>query len=599
MENSVSLFDVSVVDVSAEQLRALDVDGLLARADPPAVGWFVFPIRDRRLKLEQEGQHDEAELLRLLEVVVDFGFNQDDSRKPFTAKGWLRDGRRTALVEDFSEGHFTSLERVRDTVTNTELKARLSDVLWQRRRRKVEDAKAAVAAYLQCAAVTTLSWFERHQRMKRAFQIATSISRGVPEPLVAVEGAILDQARTLEADATYYGERLMRLLLQTQRSNEEKREFAERAQTGGDRAMNEGDPRRAREYFETAANWLDSLSAVEEAKTARVRAAETVVASALAQPQRIAKAGMLSEALQALRNAGAATERIAEIRLALDAAQRDSLADMATISVPFDVTDMAESARASVRGRSFEEALDRLTRLFSIPEVSKLRREVNGLIDKYPLRMMIASRRVDSAGRVTGIRDGLMGEPERREEAILAEMREAAKRHWTMAVLGVIEPYRKEMLLEHAPSLDDFFRIVRDQPFVPADRAEFFARGLHAGFYGDFLEASHLLIPQVENSLRTLLSLTGTIVYGQTSRGIQDFMHLNDVLSHPELARVLNEDFVFDLTGLLVDRFGGNFRNELSHGLLGPSAAGGIQAAYVWWMTLRLVLGLQYVGDEA
>src|SRR5581483_11982366 len=219
------------------------------------------------------------------------------------------------------------------------------------------------------------------------------------------------------------------------------------------------------------------------AKASRLEAVETVVANARAQPQMIARASLLSEALKALRDVGASAERIEELRRELDEAQRASLSEMRVVSMPIDLTEMAEQAERDARGKPFKEALVRLVHQFQIPNVGDLRREVEDLIDRYPLRMTITGRQVDERGRVTGIRPGILSDRDQREEAVVAEMRDAAKRYWMTAALGVIEPYRKALLLEHAPALDDFVRLVRDRPFVPGPRIELFARGLMAGFY--------------------------------------------------------------------------------------------------------------------
>ena len=51
----------------------------------------------------------------------------------------------------------------------------------------------------------------------------------------------------------------------------------------------------------------------------------------------------------------------------------------------------------------------------------------------------------------------------------------------------------------------DFVFYLIDQcnsKFIPKEREYIFAKGLYAGFQNDFILSSHLLIPQIENSLK-------------------------------------------------------------------------------------------------
>jgi len=45
---------------------------------------------------------------------------------------------------------------------------------------------------------------------------------------------------------------------------------------------------------------------------------------------------------------------------------------------------------------------------------------------------------------------------------------------------------------------------------------------------------------------------------------------------------------VFDLRGLLIERYGSNLRNDMAHGLLDYEAFYSGPAIYFWWLTLRL-----------
>jgi hypothetical protein len=63
------------------------------------------------------------------------------------------------------------------------------------------------------------------------------------------------------------------------------------------------------------------------------------------------------------------------------------------------------------------------------------------------------------------------------------------------------------------------------------------------------------------------------------------------VIETPPSSRALKEPHPFDLQGLLVMKEATNFRNDLSHGLLGDRGIG-LNAIYVWWICLHLCFRL-------
>jgi hypothetical protein len=163
-----------------------------------------------------------------------------------------------------------------------------------------------------------------------------------------------------------------------------------------------------------------------------------------------------------------------------------------------------------------------------------------------------------------------------------------AQIHRQTYVQVFIEPMREVINQEHRVTINDFLPIVSNHPFVPFGREHIYAQGLHAGITGDFLASIHLLVPQVENSIRHLLQQMGEITSGFSSSGIQDERSLNITIYLPELKALLGEDLVFDLQGLLVERFGQNLRNRMAHGLMNTEMFFSVEAVYFWWLVLRI-----------
>jgi hypothetical protein len=111
----------------------------------------------------------------------------------------------------------------------------------------------------------------------------------------------------------------------------------------------------------------------------------------------------------------------------------------------------------------------------------------------------------------------------------------------------------------------------------------------------------HLLVPQIEASIRHVLQQRGIITSTLRAGGVQEEKDIKDFLEMPEVERLFGVDTVFDLRGILIERFGHNLRNQLAHGLLPEGGFYREASAYLWWLILRLCwvgFRLAHLPDE-
>jgi hypothetical protein len=216
-------------------------------------------------------------------------------------------------------------------------------------------------------------------------------------------------------------------------------------------------------------------------------------------------------------------------------------------------------------------------------------------IDKHPLFHLIPSRTFNELGKVV-YRRGTVDEDEN------GVLKDAMYRHAALLqevlARGVIEPAIQQILSEHDISLDDFIPLVVNNSFIPKGRELIYVRGLYAGLVGDYLVAVHLLIPQLENSIRYLLQQQNVITSGLDSDLIQDEYTLGKILYLDKLKDVFDEHIsgepingeriVFELKGLLVERSGSNLRNLSAHGLMTYDDFESSKVIYLWWLIFYL-----------
>ena len=160
---------------------------------------------------------------------------------------------------------------------------------------------------------------------------------------------------------------------------------------------------------------------------------------------------------------------------------------------------------------------------------------------------------------------------------------------WGPQAVGAIRPALRILIEEHSDLQEALVALVASAPFVPGDRQELFAAGLLAGVQGDFAVAVSLLIPQVENAIRSVLEQNGVTVTRLTNDGSQEDRSIGALLQEPILKSLLSAELVDELDAVLDDRHGPRFRHMLAHGRLSAGALGGPLAIYSWWLALHLV----------
>ena len=127
-------------------------------------------------------------------------------------------------------------------------------------------------------------------------------------------------------------------------------------------------------------------------------------------------------------------------------------------------------------------------------------------------------------------------------------------------------------------------------PFVPCDRADVFALGFIRFFQGDFISAAHILVPQLENSVRHILSRDGQDTSTIRSNMTEESRSLPSMLNNyrDELERILGPAIVFDMDNVFVFEGGPKIRHGIAHGLISGAECFSADAIYACWLIYRL-----------
>jgi Domain of unknown function (DUF4209) len=565
-----------------------------------------YPLFSKKVeKTKKSGDIRACRVFDLLLAITQAAqrLDSDSQRRFLTIEG--------ALGYPFSyiEVNRTVLEEIVHEISDPEIRARIADLVWTLKvynrdaSRDHQLVVIAIESYLEVAKLLEERecWRGLVRRLKHAVYLAKSFG----QPALATEALdytqlLLDTYADLSSSFPFAE---MMEILQQHKAGDAVRNAA-LAEREALRAREEGRWRDARRYGEIKAAWHQTENDDEKRFESLRFVAETYVneaedATTRHPPSHLVASVFLDDAITALERSRGSKERIEELKRKRALYQAKIPSELKSIEVSEDISDYVVAARELVKGKSLLEAIYHLAFVVAPCKVAVLEEDALG-DSETTFRDLVSVRRLNKDGKTVGIRPPILSnDADERKQAQKAKMLDQARLYQGIYTRALIEPARKQINVEHSIQVKDILPIVVDNPFVPHGREIIFARGLHAGLMGDFLVSDHLLIPQLENSLRYLLTQHGLVVTGDKQR-IQNERLLGTILHDdpfaPKLEEILKEDILFDLQGLLGEG-GVNLRNRISHGLMDAEefdVTQVTQISYLWWLILRLCISFKF-----
>jgi len=580
-----------------QELRAVDVAEVLARAQGPS----CWALTEALLEPETLPPKGSAawKVHMLLGFVTSLRCDVDADAEPFALSTWFGKLGPHALTKE----QLDVLAAWLPEIVNAVLRARVADVLWMTARpRSHLHGREAIAAYLQAADEqlrTDRHWPQAIDTFARALALPSSFR---PADFLAHLESVLDGKYGNVAGPR--DARLMRLMLDYGLGNAAKygaqaEVEAERLeqQAAGETYATNISLMMAREYWLVAADWRSRVQGVNSpaVQDAKLRAAETHVKEAdkaRAASQPMVEARFLGDAITALRRAGADRARTDALLSRMLMAQRT--APRGGFSTSVSLTEEVVAGRKAVEGKTLKDAILGLATVASSPAVSTLRDLTTDYFSKSLVGRLFPSIISSRDSRVVAHMPALssLGNDSTDDERVLRWHMWQQAQWIRMMNCGRIVGAREQIELEHNPRLADLLPLMNVSALVPAGHEGLFAKGIHAGLHGDFVVAIHILLPQLENGLRSFIQdILERPIISHDDDGTQSVSLFKRILTHPDLAKVLGDDLLFDLQGLLIVQESTNLRNVMSHGLLGDRNIG-LDAIYAWWLCLRICVML-------
>lgn len=578
------------IDPLLDALLRLDIDCDLE--EHTRIGWHTFSSKFYERANLAADQDDPfiSQAARLIGHCVSLDLVPHDRQHPFRVAAQFSN-HRTASISDISIQEAESLAKFWTEVRNLEIRARLSDVAWE----IVRDYKSGLGAaqsYLDISIVLlTDDWIDARDFIERGLRVAFTLGKGAIDQQEALKNLVLESIRQEHHEQSLDPKASRLLGLCKEFGLGDASELAELAESFADRT-GKGTGillEISRDYLELASGFWHRASNTERSRS--VRLAADAMWIQIGDDYLREGRGYLSAVHQyeraylELRQHQADSALVKHAREKMEKAQQLAQVEMAEFRQTIDLSESIQHTERMLSGHSFLEAILRFVAHAPRLNIS----QINELVaeqDNTLLRLLVGE---------TVIVDG-EGRPVARvsstSEADIAryEFNRIANMYRSVFVHGWIDTGRRVILREHRVTEQSLSELLKGVPFVPDSRIQIFARGLVAGFFADFLVASHLLVPQLESSLRSILESIEIPTTRIDSDGDSKVLTLVDLLSDDHIKDLLGTDLSEDLSGLLIDQLGDNYRNRLAHGLMNENEFYSDTSCYVWFMVLMLCL---------
>lgn len=479
-------------------------------------------------------------------------------------------------VETFPEDAVEYFRRRLATSRRSATRARLADFLWLRTK-QIAFADQAIAEYL--TAVPDILPSTRGRSMAcdylgRAAHLVLSLQRDAT-PLLA---AIRSLAGQFLADEDGH---LSGLLMATRDAIDLDPSLGSWLveQTTALASKRAAPPEQSRILERGLLDALLPLAVVrkngEQARELRLRIARSFEAEAVERKEEggLIESAFLQKAIKAYQDLGLG-EEVDRLKPLIHEASKKAEQNLHTISSEFTIP--VEQFQRQVEmyleaGRKHSPAAH--LQMFAIgeglwPPWSKVSEQTAELQRRFPLQALVTKVTISDDGRPFE----RPADPEKRREFdeiehylqdIRLRLQFAARK---VAMFRERLAWSEELIMQALARgvlfKDDVLKSVR-----PGIRA--FEEGRH-------WEALHVLVPQIERSIRSLARSLGAPTYRYVSEtGELQWASLKSLLAEPAVVAVLGKirpDLARELKYLLVDSRGGNVRDEVCHGIVHPDA---------------------------
>lgn len=310
-------------------------------------------------------------------------------------------------------------------------------------------------------------------------------------------------------DKLYLSSRMIDLLVQNKYGDSKK--LYEICINRANYAKKENDFIRVRVYLELATKKFIN-NKVEVKRDIREKIAKTYEDKSIYELEKndinyMVAANCLQLSIEEYRKVGGKKDKVDDLHKKMMEYQEKSIGYMKETSfkveLPKEISDEMNNKINIFKGKDKRYVLQGLAFMEDFIEKEIVRNQVGEDIKNNVFSNLFASVLVNEKVKNIAKQDGINSNKDNTDTD--NKMYENSKLYFDIQATMLIEPVRKVILEEHNISERDLLDILNNNFLIPKDRVKFYSKGFIARFNGDFIVSTHLLIPQIENSIRCIL----------------------------------------------------------------------------------------------
>ncbi|WP_332762519.1 DUF7380 domain-containing protein [Pseudomonas koreensis] len=535
---------------------------------------------------------------RVLSVICSYHFdpNRTDAFRP----QMIMDGRRSLIPSDFIGEQQSALIQVTERIDHPLLRARIADSCWYTNRKLHKMAELASSSYLDAVNLffTGGLLYQYESDFEVPSKVVDLIERAFA--LYASTGkrkSIPNHGKDTFSKAYDTSKQKLNLIafhrLSSLGQNFELLEWQAIAEDAESMAIATKD----KQYAEAVKKiWLHAAYAYskigeQDASTrCKISAVDQTLRMRDAVSSSMAKASWTRDAIGELRAIGGMTEQIKALKLELQQYEEDSLSELGEFSIPVDLTDARQATIEDFEELDVNEMLYRLAFASRPPEKIALHKNCLQKKDKYVLSSTMGKSYSDQEGKMIA-QSPSAGFGEKPSEAWFDhESLTEVGFHYHVETEAFIKPACITMAQYECIDERHLEPLVFHSAFVPPGHEAIFALGFARMIQGDMVSAVHALIPQLENSLRYVLTNRGSRTAKLNVDLTQEDQSLSQMYSNrkEELEQAFGKNITYLLHLLFNLKGGPMLRHEMAHGKLTVGNCYSAPCIYACWLMFHI-----------
>ncbi|MDP8261699.1 MAG: DUF4209 domain-containing protein [Candidatus Ancaeobacter aquaticus] len=510
---------------------------------------------------------------------------------------------RTLIPEDLKEDELSKLEEIVKVSTNSQFVARIYDVLWIRGRNYLH-AQKAVKAYLQSADEDKNNemWVQRSEWLKRATQMAMELGEKAQERQIVSKKilSLFEESRKtcFNAKQDYWPSSLLELLIENKLIDNWKNLGDKVVEIAKGFPMSPGCDAPHR-YYEHAAKCYSYANDSEKAREMKIAIAKhwEDEARSFKTPQGCDGSNLayrLEKAIHAYRAAGEKM-KAEDLVHELKEANKLTISQMKVISSPhIDAAPLIKIADDLLEGKAGKGAIAAFAALYKPFSYEQERETAEKNLKEHPLQGLFDTHILTEEGNVSAKIGGMSDEHETTLNAQIIRSYNLGQNLSACTTLkrGIY------LILQSGDSWKEAIKeLIGKSKFVPEERRDIFERAIIAGFESDFLIFTHLIVPQIENSIRLIFAINKLKTTSVSPEGVQEERDLNQLLNNSNAEEIFSKDLVWEMRSLFIEKCGPNLRNRVCHGLIDSKDINSSSSFFLLWLIVHLLIGFSKNDD--